>query len=88
MEYLQLAKAKDAARARNLVSEMCPYQANPGNPYKIVEFPVQNNNPEDWELARLELAGIILGKDLLKGAKRAGRIEGAPEKFVDQVWGY
>jgi hypothetical protein len=87
-EYLKLAKAKDAARVRNLMSEMCPYKADPNNNYKVVEFPAPNNNPEDWELARLELAEIILGKDLLKGAKRTGRIEGALEKFVDQVWGY
>ncbi|MFH0939231.1 MAG: hypothetical protein V1899_08120 [Planctomycetota bacterium] len=87
-EYLKLAKAKDEARVRNLRNEMCPYKADPTNAYKVVEFPAPNNNPDDWELARLELAGIILGKDFLQGVKRMGRIEGAPEKFVDQVWGY
>ncbi|MBI3829881.1 MAG: hypothetical protein HY291_10210 [Planctomycetes bacterium] len=87
-EYLKLAKAKDADKVKALLAEMVPYKTDPNNAYKAVEFPYPNNNPGDWELARLELAGIILGKDLLNGRKRSGRLEGQGEGFVDQITGY
>ncbi|MCW8128769.1 MAG: hypothetical protein KIS92_00155 [Planctomycetota bacterium] len=88
VEYLKLAAAKDAEKVKALLKEMIEYKTSPGNKYTVVEFPSPNNNPADYEIARLELAGIILGMDLAKGLKRQGRIDGPPEAFVDQIQGY
>jgi len=50
--------------------------------------PYPNNNPEDYEAARLKLASIILGKDVARHMKFKGRIAGPPQEALDQIRGY
>jgi hypothetical protein len=88
VEYLAQANAKNEAKVKALVAEMCPYRKDPTNKYTAVDFPTPLNNPEDWEVARHELASLIQGKTLPKELQRTGPIKGAPEKFVDQITNY
>lgn len=87
-EYIKLAAAKDAARTQEVVRAFVSYKQIPGDKYVVVEYPHTLNNPADYDLARVELAGLILGTDLLKGRKRSGAIDGPPDVFVDQITGY
>jgi hypothetical protein len=92
IEYLAQAAAKSdekvKAKVQALVTQMCTFRKDPTTKYPIVDLPSPLNNPEDWEIARHELAALILGKVLPKELQRTGPIQGAPEKFVDQIQNY
>ena len=51
-------------------------------------IPYPNNNPDDYEIARLKLASLILGRDIAAGREFAGRIEGPPQEATVQITNY
>ena len=88
-DYLALAEKKTsrekvAAVTRNLLT--CRKGLMPTQ--KTVELPLPNNNPEDYEVARLRLASMILGKDVSGTAGFKGPIDGPPLAPVDQITNY
>ncbi|MFH1074158.1 MAG: hypothetical protein V1752_03625 [Candidatus Firestonebacteria bacterium] len=87
-EYLLLAEKKSSREnVMKIFKQVCEYKKNDPD-YRKVDFPYPDNNPEDYELARLNLASVILGTDISGGMKFKGRISGPPQKQVDQIKGY
>jgi hypothetical protein len=87
VEYAVLA-AKKSSREKAmevLNKNILDYKKDPVSSYEVVEWPYPCNNPEDYELARLKLASIILGLDLTGGRKFEGRIPVQAQPWV-RAW--
>ena len=62
-EYLILAEKKSSReKVTAILKRICDYKRTHPK-YKVIEFPYPNSNPEDYEVARLKLASIILGRE-------------------------
>lgn len=87
-DYLALAEKKASRpEVMAILKKLCEYRKTHPK-YKVIDFPYPNNNPNDYEVARLKLASIILGRSVAKGAKFTGRIEGPPLEAIDQITNY
>lgn len=87
-EYLILAEQKSSREAViQILNWICEYKKYHPK-YTHIDFPYPNNNPEDYEIARLKLASIILGREVGGDLTFRGRIDGPPQQPVEQITGY
>ena len=87
-DYLKLAE-KQSSREQVLaiVHKLCQYKKTHPK-YKIIDFPYPNNNPHDYEIARLKLASLITGKQMAGPHEFLGPIPGHSPDFIDQIQNY
>ena len=88
VEYLVLAARKSSReKALAILRTLCPYKKTHPK-YKVIALPAPVNNPEDFEVARLKLASLILGRDIAGKMQFKGPIDGPPNETVDQITNY
>ena len=88
-EYLKLAETKTSRKQiiSTIVRILCNYKKSHPK-YKYIDFPYPNNNPYNYEIARLKLASMIVGKNISSTQDFLGRIPGTSSNFVDQIKNY
>ncbi|MHC4717488.1 MAG: hypothetical protein ACYS5V_10995 [Planctomycetota bacterium] len=87
-EYLRLASDRASrTKAQEILKAICSYRKTHSR-YRHLALPYPVNNPEDYELARLKLASLILGRNLAGSMQFKGPVAGPPNTMVDQITGY
>ncbi|MDP6111285.1 MAG: hypothetical protein QGF00_26865 [Planctomycetota bacterium] len=87
-DYIDLATKKTArGKVMPILRKLCEFRKTHPK-YKVIDLPYPNNNPADYEVARLKLASIILGREVSPGTRFAGRIDGPPQISIDQITNY
>ena len=87
-EYLKLAEIKTSRKkVMAIFSRICEYKKTHPK-YKYIDFPYPNNNPLNFEIARLKLASLITGKEMPGDQEFLGRIPGLSSDYEDQIEGY
>ena len=88
VEYLKLAEAKASREhVMAIFTKLCEYKRT-HRKYKHVKFPFPNNNPHNFEIARLKLASMILGKDVTASHDFLGTLPSPTHGFTDQIRNY